>query len=60
MKAIFGVDIGGTDIKTGMFSEDCQLIEKWSVRTDLSEHGKFIIPAVATGIREHTGSEQRS
>ena len=53
MKAIFGVDIGGTDIKTGMFSEDCQLIEKWSVSTDLSEHGKFIIPAVATGIREH-------
>ena len=53
MRIRFGVDIGGTDIKIGMFSEECHLIEKWSVRTDLSEQGRHIIPDVAAGIREH-------
>lgn len=57
MKTIFGVDIGGTEIKTGMFSEDCRLIEKWSVKTDLSDQGSHIIEDVAAGIRAHM--EQR-
>ena len=29
MKLIFGVDIGGTRIKIGRFTEDGKLLEKW-------------------------------
>lgn len=30
---IFGVDIGGTAIKIGLFQEDLQLLDKWSIPT---------------------------
>ena len=53
MKVIFGVDIGGTNIKIGRFTPDGELLEKWSVKTDLSDCGKKIIPQVAGCISEN-------
>ncbi len=53
MKLIFGVDIGGTRIKIGRFTEDGKLLEKWSVKTDLSDHGAHIVPLVAEKIQAH-------
>ena len=53
MRVIFGVDIGGTEIKTGVFSHDCKLLEKWTVKTDLSERGRHIIPSVAKNISDY-------
>ena len=29
----FGVDVGGTTIKLGLFSEDGTLLEKWEIPT---------------------------
>ena len=34
MKIIFGVDIGGTEIKIGKFN-GIELIEKYSIKTDV-------------------------
>ena len=53
MKVIFGVDIGGTNIKIGRFAPDGGLLEKWSVRTDLLDCGRKIIPQVAACIAEN-------
>lgn len=64
MKVFFGVDIGGTGIKFGAFDENGQLLEKWSLPTDLSDSGKKIIPDVAKSIRTYidnmTGSYEIS
>lgn len=46
-KYSFGVDIGGTAVKVGLF--DCRgtLVEHWQIPTRLKEHGRLILPDVA-------------
>jgi len=46
-KLYFGVDIGGTAIKFGAFTEDGNLLRKWEIPTDKAEHGTRILPSVA-------------
>ncbi len=46
----FGVDIGGTTVKVGLFQKDGKLLEKWEIPTRREEHGKFILPDVADAI----------
>lgn len=53
MKVAFGVDIGGTKIKFGAFSQEGRLLEKWSETTDLSDLGRKILPDVSRQIREY-------
>lgn len=31
---VFGIDIGGTNIKIGFFDLDCKLIDKWSIKSN--------------------------
>lgn len=42
MKKYYGIDVGGTTVKLGLFSED-GLLEKWEIPTDKTENGKNII-----------------
>lgn len=44
---VFGVDIGGTAIKLGLFSCDGTLLEKWELPTNTRSHGEHILPDVA-------------
>lgn len=44
----FGVDVGGTSIKIGLFASDGTLEEKWQIKTDTSENGKHILPDIAS------------
>ena len=37
MKYIFGVDVGGTTVKLGLFSDIGSLMEKWSIPTVVTE-----------------------
>lgn len=46
-----GVDIGGTCIKMGLFTSDGTLAEKWSIPTNLSDHGSYILPDIAASIQ---------
>ena len=39
----FGVDIGGTTIKIGLFSVDGDLMEKWEIPTNKTDNGKYIL-----------------
>ena len=52
MKYVFGVDLGGTTAKVGLFSQDEELIEKWEIKTDRSDCGKNILPNIATSLEE--------
>ena len=48
---IFGVDIGGTTVKLGLFDEGGCLLEKWEIPTNTAEEGTAILPDVAKSIR---------
>lgn len=43
----FGIDIGGTTIKMGLFKVDGTLIEKWEVDTRKEDNGKYILDDIA-------------
>lgn len=46
----FGIDVGGTSIKCGLFLEDGTLVEKWEIPTRTEEEGSKILPDVAASI----------
>lgn len=46
----FGVDIGGTTCKIGLFETTGKLVEKWEIPTDTQEAGKNILPDVAASL----------
>ncbi len=48
---VFGVDLGGTTIKMGLF-EAAQLLEKWEIPTDRSDDGAHILKDIANAIDE--------
>ena len=39
MKYCFGVDIGGTTVKLGLFSEAGAIVEKWEIVTRTENEG---------------------
>lgn len=49
-KIAFGVDIGGTTVKLGVFKVDGTLIEKWEIPTRTTEGGKHIFTDIADSI----------
>lgn len=49
---IFGVDIGGTTVKLGLFSGEGLLLEKWEIPTNTQDHGTHILPDVARSISD--------
>ena len=53
MKYIYGIDIGGTTIKMGLFAEDGTLKEKWEIKTRTEDNGKNIISDIATAVNDH-------
>ncbi|MCR5802419.1 MAG: ROK family glucokinase [Lachnospiraceae bacterium] len=50
-KYVFGVDIGGTTVKLGLFTEAGDLMEKWEIPTVTADHGERIVPDVADSIK---------
>ena len=48
----FGVDIGGTTVKLGLFTTGGELLEKWEIPTRTEDDGAQVLPDVAASIRE--------
>lgn len=46
----FGVDIGGTTVKLGLFEEDGTVLDKWEIKTFTENGGEAILPDVAKAI----------
>lgn len=60
MKYAFGVDIGGTTVKLGLFDEQGGLLDKWEIPTDKSNGGEKIIPDIAVSIMTKVSEKQIS
>ncbi len=52
MRYCFGVDIGGTTVKLGIFQEDGTVMEKWEIPTYTQNEGARILPDIAASIQE--------
>ena len=39
MKHCFGIDLGGTTVKLGLFLENGEIVEKWEIKTRTEEEG---------------------
>lgn len=48
---IFGIDLGGTTVKCGLFSGEGVLMEKWEIPTNTADGGKNILPDIAATIQ---------
>lgn len=51
-KYCFGVDVGGTTVKMGLFDSEGNLIDKWEIPTRTEESGKYILPDIAASVDE--------
>ena len=49
MNKYYGIDVGGTTVKLGLFS-DSELLEKWEIPTDISNGGKNIIKDIVRSL----------
>ena len=49
-KYCFGIDVGGTSVKCGLFQTDGVLVEKWEIPTRRENNGEAIIPDIAKTI----------
>ncbi len=58
MKYCFGIDIGGTTVKMGLFQEDGTLLDKWEIPTNKENQGASILQDIAAAIHEKL--EQKS
>ncbi len=47
----FGIDLGGTTAKVGLFTTAGELLEKWEVPTDTSHSGEYILANLAAAVR---------
>lgn len=46
-KYVFGVDVGGTTVKMGLFNVDGEVLEKWEIKTRIENGGEAILPDIA-------------
>lgn len=53
----FGVDIGGTTCKIGLFETTGQIIDKWEIPTNTTEGGKNILSDVAASLKAKMAEE---
>ena len=49
-KYCFGVDLGGTTVKIGLFDTEGNVLEKWEIPTRKEENGSRILPDIAKAI----------
>ena len=60
MKYGFGVDVGGTTIKMGLFRDDASLIEKWEIETNTENNGVNILDNICKSVYEKIESQEIS
>ena len=51
MRYAFGVDVGGTTVKLGLFTDTGELLEKWEIPTHTENSGERILPEIAETVR---------
>lgn len=51
-EVLFGVDLGGTTVKLGLFDKDGNVLDKWEIPTRKEENGRQILPDIAQAIKD--------
>ncbi len=51
-KYCFGVDVGGTTIKMGLFDVDGNVLDKWEIVTRTENHGENVLPDIAKAVTD--------
>ncbi|MBE5870200.1 MAG: ROK family glucokinase [Lachnospiraceae bacterium] len=49
---IFGVDVGGTTVKMGLFDGDGNVLDKWEIVTRKENNGENVLPDIAKAIKD--------
>lgn len=49
-KFCFGIDVGGTTVKMGLFNVEGDVLEKWEIVTNKENQGENILPDIAKSI----------
>lgn len=52
MKYCFGVDVGGTSIKMGLFTVEGNILDKWEIKTRKENAGEAILPDIAASLKD--------
>lgn len=50
MRYCFGVDIGGTTVKLGLFTTEGEIVDKWEIKTRTENHGEAVLPDIAAAL----------
>ncbi|HEX3077286.1 MAG TPA: ROK family glucokinase [Lachnospiraceae bacterium] len=51
-KYCFGVDIGGTTVKIGLFTIEGTIVDKWEIKTRTEDKGSNILPDIAESLMD--------
>ena len=51
-KYCFGVDVGGTTVKIGLFDCEGNILEKWEIPTRTQDNGSHILPDIAKALSD--------
>lgn len=51
-KYVFGVDVGGTTVKMGLFDMDANVLDKWEIPSVTANGGKRVLPDIAESIQK--------
>ncbi len=57
---VFGLNIGGTTVKLGLFDVEGNLLDKWEIPTRTEESGSNILPDIAKDIQQKIEEKQIS
>ena len=58
MKYCFGVDIGGTTVKLGLFTTEGEIIDKWEIKTRTENQGEAVLPDIADALKKKLAEKQ--
>ena len=51
-KYIYGIDLGGTTVKMGLFDNEGNIIDKWEIVTRKEDNGSQILPDIAASVKD--------
>lgn len=51
MKYCFGIDVGGTTVKLGLFDTEGNVIDKWEIKTRSENGGVNVLPDIAAAVK---------
>ena len=50
-KKIIGIDLGGTSVKFAILTQEGEIQEKWSIKTNILDEGSHIVPDIIASIK---------